>query len=133
MNRKAWKLVLNGKSLSQGYYTNINFFHTVDYSNSLGKTIRPHLGKLFCFSTKEHLLIFLGDNYSENDYLQNLQIIYGTAYNVGYPKQMCVKTRDYQDFWKIKEQKKRMYLETFVPPEGTITCSSFRVEEIITL
>ena len=128
MDKKVFKLIMNERSMSGKYTLDSNKF-SIDYSNSIGKTIVPKIGKLFCFVDYESLLEFLRPYAYKGDF----KILYGTAFNVCNIKYVANYSSDIPIFWKQRAQKKKITIYKINTPTGTIFCDSFKVEKIYTV
>ena len=130
MNKKAWKIIYRWRSLSHemSFRCCRHMFPTVDYYASVGKTVSPEIGKLFCFSNKEDAKNYLSAYY--NGIRDNVKILYGTAFDISYPRIIADSVNDFREFWELKNKKKKITIVTKRVPKGTICCKSFKVEEI---
>jgi len=132
MNVKAWKLIYCWKSLNyrRAFIVGTDLDVFVHYNDSLGKTVTPVIGKLFCFSNKEDVKNYLEKYYCSDFNNAHIKILYGTAFNIGYPKIIATYVNDFLRFWESKNKKKKITVHTNRIPVGTISCSAFKVEKI---
>jgi hypothetical protein len=120
---KVYKVVKSqdfGKTFSSTSVNGLSLYYEI------GKTTYPKIGKIFVFATfKDALNLF---NTSCKDYY----VFEGTATNVTKPKLMSNFWSSLEDFWKRREQKKKL-LETYTIPEGTLFADSFTPERFMDL
>jgi len=136
MNVLAWKLTcsqssINFQNVDDDIY-NIDNIYKIYYK--IGVKNIPISGKIFCFSNPGDLIKYychLLNNKQISVY--NVEVMYGVATDIGYPKVAAKLLDKFSDFWKHKKLKKRMDVDLIKTPNGTISCSSFFPEVICTV